>query len=131
MPRPRETSDDVRAKILALESDIVSEFGDLRNAQSLYNEYIRDKNTNAKAAYLKHNKLSKLRSKYDTLSFQERRAEQQQQQQQQQPVDLSPLIDALHIGNNDGDGDIQMVELHVRGDDNDNDDESNESKLFL
>jgi hypothetical protein len=61
MPRRKETSDDVRAKIDALESDIVSEFGDLRTAQSLYNDYIRDKNTNAKAAFLKHNKLSQLR----------------------------------------------------------------------
>jgi hypothetical protein len=44
---------------------------------------------------------------------------------------MSPLIDALHIGNNDGDGDIQMVELQHGDNNDDDDDESNDSKLVF
>ncbi len=69
MPRRKQ---DVLEIIVLLEREIVSSFGDLRDAQRLHNEYIRD-----------NNKLMNL----------------------QHFLDLSPLIDAFHIGSNDGDGD--------------------------
>ena len=141
MPRRKDTADDVLQKIVTLESEIISSFGDLGTAQRLHNEYIRDKNQDAKAAYLKYNRLLQLRGKYDTLIIQERLAQErlaaERNNVEERIEEMSPLIDALHIGNNDGDGDIQMVELQ-HGDNNDNnndgddnDVESNDSKLVF